>query len=99
MDDLGWAVVRLSLRLRRADTPGCAAPRREGDCAMNALGLASLIVLAGCFDPALTTSEWPCPQAGTELTYDTFGQGFFANYCDRCHTGARNGAPDRFRFD
>jgi len=26
-----------------------------------------------------------CPSTST-LTYDNFGRGFFANYCDRCHT-------------
>jgi hypothetical protein len=31
--------------------------------------------------------EHPCPPGGTTLTYQNFGQGFFAAWCIRCHGG------------
>jgi hypothetical protein len=61
--------------------------------------LLAAAVVAGCFDAPMTMGELPCPPEGTELRYDTFGRGFFASYCDRCHTSATNGAPASFQFD
>lgn len=50
-----------------------------------------------------TPTESVCPTTQT-LTYASFGQGFFDNYCQSCHasavTGAaRNGAPADHVFD
>ncbi|HZA51573.1 MAG TPA: c-type cytochrome [Myxococcaceae bacterium] len=44
-----------------------------------------------------------CPTSST-LTYQSFGQGFMATYCTRCHSSsvtgtARQGAPVGINFD
>ncbi len=39
-------------------------------------------------------SSYPCPQGGTTLTYDNFGQTFFAAWCVSCH-GDPNGYSSR----
>jgi uncharacterized membrane protein len=60
------------------------------------------VVLAACDPPPLDMSEYPCPPAGTQLTYDNFGAQFLGDTCNTCHsaeTGYRHGAPDSFRFD
>jgi uncharacterized membrane protein len=55
-------------------------------------------LLAACttaddpIDPAL------CPESST-LTYESFGQSFMADYCNRCHSEGKSGAPRAFRFD
>lgn len=61
-----------------------------------ALGLA---LLAGCGLAPLELEDLPCPEAGTALTYDGFGRGFFASHCDGCHTTGTSGAPEGYRFD
>lgn len=43
-----------------------------------------------------------CPDGGTTLTYDNFGQQFFTSWCNRCHSaaaGQRHGAPITFVFN
>jgi hypothetical protein len=48
-----------------------------------------------------TIDEHPCPPGGTTLTYENFGQAFFAANCNSCHSadnGARYGAPDTYAF-
>lgn len=37
-----------------------------------------------------------CPDGGTELTYDNFGQEFFSNHCTDCHSAGSGqaGAED-----
>lgn len=45
-----------------------------------------------------------CPEEGTELTYEDFGENFFSTYCLGCHSeqleGAdRGGAPSDYNFD
>ncbi len=57
------------------------------------------LVLAGCADSAVAIKDQPCPDAGTSLTYASFGAGFFADHCNRCHDEAKNGAPANYRFD
>jgi uncharacterized membrane protein len=59
----------------------------------------ALVLAAGCADPAVPIEDMPCPPAGTTLTYASFGAGFFADHCNRCHSEARNGAPEQYRFD
>jgi hypothetical protein len=54
--------------------------------------LVSLAALLGC-SGAEKLSEHPCPPGNT-LTYDNFGEQFFASYCVRCH-GAANGYSSR----
>jgi cbb3-type cytochrome c oxidase subunit III len=39
-------------------------------------------------------SSHPCPDAGTTLTYETFGQPFFESWCISCH-GGPNGYSSR----
>ena len=60
--------------------------------------LALCIALAGCTD-ALRLSQEPCPDGGTQLTYDNFGADFFTTYCNRCHANAQHGAPSSFKFE
>jgi len=48
-------------------------------------------------------TETVCPE-NSELTYESFGEAFFADYCTRCHSvdvtgGAREGAPSDHNFD
>src|SRR5262245_35563428 len=55
-------------------------------------------------DAGPPTSGSSCPDGGTSLTWDTFGQDFFATWCTRCHNSAfagamRNGAPDGLNWD
>lgn len=51
------------------------------------------------------TSGALCPDAGTTLTWASFGQTFFATYCTRCHAStlvgvtARGGAPPGLNWD
>lgn len=64
-------------------------------------GLAALVtsVTSGC--TILELDQTPCPKGGTKLTYQSFGQGFFADYCNTCHTapdGERSGAPLAYVF-
>jgi uncharacterized membrane protein len=66
-----------------------------------ALVLLSLPVLAGvhCGE---ALDERPCPESGTDLTYEGFGRAFVAAYCNECHAAAvddRQGAPPSFVFD
>ena len=42
--------------------------------------LLGLLFLMGCGGGSGAT----CP-TGSTLTYENFGRGFFASYCDRCH--------------
>lgn len=64
-----------------------------------ALVALSALVAVGC--NVVTIDQWPCPPGGTTLTYENFGGGFFASYCNSCHSapdGQRNGAPDDETF-
>jgi uncharacterized membrane protein len=71
---------------------------RPGRLAPASLVLASL-VLAGC------ESSWEtaaCPEEGTELTYESFGQSFMMVHCQTCHASSiddRKGAPVGISFD
>ena len=46
----------------------------------------ALVLAAGCTDAAVPLEDMPCPPTGTQLTYDSFGAGFFADHCNRCHS-------------
>jgi uncharacterized membrane protein len=64
--------------------------------------VAAALALAGCLPDATELDEVACPQGGTELTYDGFGQFFLAAHCQSCHARdapARNGAPAGTSFD
>ena len=54
--------------------------------------LASLTL--GACSGADELSDATCPPEGTSLTYENFGEAFFASYCVRCHGGA-NGYSSR----
>jgi uncharacterized membrane protein len=64
--------------------------------------LAIVIALAGCIESGADRIEdMECPQE-SELTYQSFGDGFLDTYCQRCHASGsddRNGAPGAFHFD
>jgi uncharacterized membrane protein len=71
-------------------------------CRLLALWLA-LPIACDAGDDEGTPSGALCPDDST-LTWDSFGQQFFADYCTRCHsselTGAqRQGAPNDHNFD
>jgi uncharacterized membrane protein len=62
----------------------------------------ALALLAACDPPPLEMTEYPCPPAGTQLTYDNFGATFLGENCNTCHAAAdgnRHGAPESYRFD
>jgi uncharacterized membrane protein len=64
------------------------------------LALAALLA-SGCFDTTQLT-DFPCPPAGTALTYAGFGRAFLASNCETCHAAdapSRHGAPTAFTFD
>jgi uncharacterized membrane protein len=57
---------------------------------------------AACGDSSSGIEEYPCPQGGTKLTYESFGKTFMADHCERCHGASvkeRNGAPGNYVFD
>jgi hypothetical protein len=69
-----------------------------------------LIIVTACGEPATPVSaigeptETECPPGGTTLTYENFAKPFMANYCNRCHDSAlqgaaRMGAPTFHDFD
>jgi len=65
------------------------------------LAILAAAALAAC-NWGENLDEYPCPQGGTKLTWENFGKGFFAAYCNHCHSaeeGDRNGAPGNFVFD
>ncbi len=61
----------------------------------------TMAILVACSStPSL--DEYPCPEAGTTLTYENFGRPFMDAWCNECHSepeGARQGAPADVRFD
>ena len=62
----------------------------------------ALLVLGACDPPPVEMSEFPCPPAGTQLTWDNFGQEFLDVNCNTCHAadeGHRHGAPAGYVFD
>lgn len=73
------------------------------------LGGAALLSLWGCGggdggDGGDGSTGTTCPPGGTSLTAQNFGQGFFQNYCTRCHSSTlsgaqRNGAPPGLDWD
>jgi uncharacterized membrane protein len=60
---------------------------------------AVFVLLAGCIDAPLEISEMPCPPQGTQLTYASFGQAFFGEHCNECHSNSKAGAPSSYKFD
>jgi len=57
------------------------------------------IALAGCAGSAMPIDDLPCPDTGTQLTYENFGASFLAEHCNRCHSEGKSGAPTKYRFD
>ena len=55
--------------------------------ALVALSLAMVVValVGGCIGTEI--EDYPCPPEGTNLTYESFGKGFFASHCVECHGG------------
>jgi len=63
-------------------------------------GMIAALCVPGC-GAGTTIDEYPCPEGGTELTYDGFGKPFLDGYCQRCHgapLGSRKGAPTEYDF-
>lgn len=66
-----------------------------------ALGSAFAVALAGCA-PADAYEDAFCPEGGTTLTYENFGQAFIDRECQYCHASwieDRKGAPLEYTFD
>lgn len=65
--------------------------------------MALLVTLvAGCAANAMPIEDYPCPPAGTQLTYESFGRTMLSAHCNHCHNageGQRHGAPESYRFD
>jgi len=66
-----------------------------------ARSVALVALVASCihFDKL---EDYPCPDAGTPLTYQSFGEPFLDDWCTSCHNaapGERQGAPEEVRFD
>ncbi len=67
-----------------------------------ALALGFPLALAACSDGGESLAQRACPDGGTPLTYENFGQPFFAQWCESCHAASstnRNGAPPGITFD
>ena len=60
---------------------------------------ALLVLLVACVPAPMTIDEMACPPGGTPLTYANFGQRFFAESCNACHSSAAHGAPEAYKFD
>ena len=61
---------------------------------------ALLLVLIGCNGDTQESAD-PCADRYA-VTWNNWGQDFFATYCDSCHaadTPDRQGAPEAFTFD
>lgn len=66
-----------------------------------ALSAAVLLALAPSCKPETSIDDYPCPEGGTKLTYDSFGAAFIAENCQTCHgqaSGDRKGAPSDYDF-
>lgn len=62
----------------------------------------ALVLLVGCAEAPIEMSEYDCPPAGTQLTYQNFGAQFLNTNCNTCHAssaGHRHGAPESYAFD
>ena len=71
---------------------------------MRFFALGFLIACGTSESPTPTEAVCPDPDPVTTLSYDTFGQKFFNDYCMMCHSEAllrsqRNGAPLYHDFD
>lgn len=71
---------------------------------MSATLVATLVALVGstgCLEYT-EIDDVACPPEGTDLTWESFGQGFFVSYCNSCHSihsDDRKGAPLAYVFD
>lgn len=66
-----------------------------------ALGFLLANALAACA-PADAYEDASCPEGGTTLTYENFGQAFIDRECQYCHASwveDRKGAPMEYTFD
>ncbi|MEZ4441077.1 MAG: hypothetical protein R3B72_18405 [Polyangiaceae bacterium] len=70
---------------------------------MRMMGLLLVAMVAGAACADWTEIEdVECPPEGTDLTWYNFGQGFFAENCNSCHSvnaEDRKGAPRAYIFD
>ena len=68
-------------------------------------GLVALAIVLACMASACAFTRLDnvsCPDGGTTLSYDNFGQRFFETWCNSCHSAPveyRQGAPEQFVFD
>ena len=70
-------------------------------CKVHVYGALLLILLAAGCKPETSIDDYPCPDAGTKLTYASFGSSFLSDNCQTCHgqaSGDRKGAPSGFDF-
>lgn len=62
--------------------------------------VASAVSLAACGGDDGEDGLPACPEGGTELTYDNFGQAFFATHCTDCHSvGSGQGEAENKPFE
>ncbi len=69
---------------------------------MRLLSAAALAAALFACSSGDTIDTHPCPQGGTTLTYENFGQAFVDQWCEPCHASSapsRNGAPPNVTFD
>ncbi len=59
-----------------------------------ALLMVCALLAAGCL--GTTLEDTPCPPSGTELTYENFGEEFFAAHCIDCHGGSHGHSSRAF---
>lgn len=62
--------------------------------ALRALVVTVIVVAIAACSFGTPIADHPCPPGGTTLTYQSFGAGFFQEYCVRCH-GGPNGYSSR----
>ena len=58
-----------------------------------------VVLVAACAPAPVPLDDGGCPPGGTQLTYAGFGAGFFASYCNECHSTSQHGAPAAYKFD
>ena len=53
----------------------------------------ALVLLVGCVEAPIEMSEYPCPESGTQLTYENFGKAFLDTECNTCHASSTGNRP------
>src|SRR5687768_11551954 len=67
---------------RRSAPPSASTMRSE---------IFLFVVVAACAPEVDRLEDWSCPPEGTALTYESFGEPFFDEWCAPCHAERPNG--------